>query len=426
MRFSTLQEWLAWQETLHPKAVDLKLDRVRKVLGRMEMGQAPATIIIVAGTNGKGSAVALLESIFLAQEYRVGAYTSPHLLRYNERIHIKGQEVSDVELCEAFAAVDSARQEIRLTYFEFGTLAALWLFARSELDLMVLEVGLGGRLDAVNAVDPDVALITTIDMDHMGWLGADREAIGREKAGIFRAKRPAVCADPDPPKTLFQQARRLNVPLLRLNKEFSFEITEEQWNWYHGERSLTNLPLPALSGVHQVQNAAGVLSVLDCLADRLPVGRQAIEQGLRSMKLPARFQVLGDPTLIVDVAHNPQAARALANTLQALPRPGATIAVLGMLDDKDVEGVAQAVEKYIDSWHLAPVRATRSLPVMTLHERLETVVPGAHVCCYPTVAEALIAARKRAGKEGRIVAFGSFYTVAEVMQLDLESTLERA
>ena len=415
MRFSTLKDWLAWQETLHPSAIDLGLERPALALKALGLDSPCHKLITVAGTNGKGSSVAMLEAILLAAGYRVGSYTSPHLLHYNERIRLNGQPVDDALICDAFARIDAARGDTSLTYFEFGTLAAFQIFAEAELDVAVLEVGLGGRLDAVNLLDADVALITAIDIDHASWLGDTRELIAREKAGIMRPKRPAVCSDPNPPQSLLDYAQEQQTPLFCLERDYQYRAQDEGWRYADGEGILAGLPRPALVGEVQLQNAAGVIRALRCLSEALPVNPQAIRQGLLSVRLPGRMQRLpGSPTVILDVAHNPQSAQVLANNLAAMSCAGRTLAVLGMLADKDIASVIRIIAPRIDAWYLAGLEVWRGADCDTLAAALD----GQGIApydCHASVAEALAAARAQAGEQDRVIVFGSFHTVAEAM-----------
>jgi len=415
MRFQTLSQWLSWQETLHCKEIDLRLERVREVLSRLGWARTPWPVITVAGTNGKGSCVAMLEAILGVAGYRVGTYTSPHLLRYNERIRMLGEAASDAAICAAFERIDRVRDEVSLTYFEFGTLAALDLFARAALDIVVLEVGLGGRLDAVNAVDTDVALIATVDIDHTNWLGSDRESIGREKAGILRAGRPAVCGDPRPPASLLKYANELGVSLLCQGRDFGYQREAHGWDWWYRGLRWAGLPTPNLPGVHQFQNAAAVLAVLQQLGQRFPVERTAAGRGLRELALPMRCQVVaGAVPVILDVAHNPEAARALAGQLAALGATGRVHAVLAMLADKDVEGVVAAMRARVDTWYTGDIRAPRALSGAALGRRIEVASPRAGVYVYARLSGAMRAARAHARPGDCVVAFGSFYALAEL------------
>ena len=415
MRYSTLSEWLAWQETLHPAKIALGLERVRVVLDRMALAPLPP-VVTVAGTNGKGSCVAMLEAMLRAAGHRVGAYTSPHLLRYNERVRLDGQAAGDEQLCAAFARVDAAREDVSLTYFEFGTLAALDLFAREGLDAVILEVGMGGRLDAVNVIDPEVAVITTVDIDHAAWLGGDRESIATEKAGVFRSGRPAIYGDSNIPAAVAAKARALHAPLYRLGLEFGFEAEPEEWSWWGPSGRLRKLPLPRLVGPFQLKNAATALMALAALHGRLPTDERALRQGLPRIELMGRLQALDAQGLrLCDVAHNPQAAAALAEGLRSLPCPGHTHAVLGMLADKDVSGVVAAMKDSVDVWHLAGLDGERGAPVDQLAMRAHAVLDRGPVHEYETVAAALQGAWAAAGSLDRIVVFGSFYTVAAAM-----------
>lgn len=416
MRFSTLAEWLAWQETLHPKAIDLGLERVRVVAQRMGL-LAPAPVVItVAGTNGKGSCVALLEAILRAAGYRVGAYTSPHLMRYNERVRVDGQEAADADLCASFERIDAARGEVSLSYFEFGTLAALDIFQRARLDVAVLEVGLGGRLDAVNIVDADASILSSVGIDHREWLGDTREQIGREKAGVFRSGRPAVCGDLQPPRSVAEVAGSVGAHLLQLGADFQVEAAGPSWTWRSGADVLEGLPIPALPGEAQLRNAACVLTALRALASRLPVQRAAIEQGLRAVRLTGRFQRIAGPVeTVLDVAHNPDSAQTLARLLTAQPCPGRTLAVFAVLADKDLAGILAPLGGVIDAWYLGGLTGPRARRVEALGEDLGRLLPGAVHSQHPTVAEAYAAAAVHAVPGDRIVVFGSFHTVAEVL-----------
>lgn len=414
MRFDTLDEWLAWQETLHPSAIDLGLERIRPVLARLAL-ERPGVVVTVGGTNGKGSSVAMLDAILCAAGYRVGTYTSPHLLRYNERVCVGGVAVDDATLCAAFERVDQARQNISLTYFEFGTLAAFSIFSAAHLDVVILEVGMGGRLDAVNLWDADVALVTAIGIDHTAWLGDTREDIAFEKAGIFRAGRPAVCGDTDPPHTLLQHADATGAPLYRFGRDFGFATEGTAWSWWSVTQRRYALPHPALRGPFQLQNAAGVLMVLELLAQRLPVSQGDIRQGLSAVQLAGRFQVLpGMPLRILDVAHNPHGAQVLAQSLRGQINQGQTRAVMSMLADKDIDGVITAMRDVIDVWHIAGLNVSRGVSGEHLAERLRAAgIVSVHI--HANVTAAYQQAVARAQSSDRVVVFGSFYTVAEVL-----------
>lgn len=416
MRFVTLDDWLRWQETLHPKTIDLGLERVRAVGQRLYPGAPSCIVITVAGTNGKGSCVAFLDSILRAAGYRVGAYTSPHLLRYNERIRIDGAEAEDGALCQTFARIDAARDDISLTYFEFGTLAALELFRTAQVDVAVLEVGLGGRLDAVNSVDADAALVTGIGLDHTDWLGPDRNSIGYEKAGIYRAGRPAICADPDPPPSLLQQAERIGALLLRVGCDYRFARAGATWHWQAGDTRLDALPLPALAGAHQLGNAAAALMTLHSLRARLPVTDAAIRQGLRNARLPGRFQVFPGPVeWILDVAHNPQGAAVLAANLRERSCSGRTWAIMGLLADKDAGGVIAALRGVVDAWYTVTLSGARGRDATALRDALHDAGANAEASVDPEAA--CQSARAAAQHGDRIVVFGSFHLVAPVLAL---------
>ncbi|MDX1697320.1 MAG: bifunctional tetrahydrofolate synthase/dihydrofolate synthase, partial [Thiohalobacterales bacterium] len=362
-RFSTLDDWLGWQETLHPDPIELGLARVGEVAARLGLLSPPATVISVAGTNGKGSSVAMLDAIYRAAGYRTGVYTSPHLLKYNERIRVDGREIDDAGLCAAFERIDAARGDVSLTYFEFGTLAALDIFSRARPDIIILEVGMGGRLDAVNIIDADVALVTAIGIDHSAWLGNDREAIGREKAGIYREGRPAICSDPAPPATLEQTARAVGAGWRALGEHFDYRRSDAHWQWQGNGRRHDALPLPALQGRQQLDNAAGVIMATEVLQVRHPVPVAALAEGLRGVSLAGRCQLLpGRIERVLDVAHNLDSARLLAAWLADHPATGETWLVLGMLADKDAAGLEAILSPVIDHWCLAGLPGERGLP----------------------------------------------------------------
>jgi dihydrofolate synthase / folylpolyglutamate synthase len=413
----SLAEWLAHIERQHPSAIAMGLDRVREVWSRMGEARPASRVITVGGTNGKGSTVAFIEAIARAAEWRVGAYTSPHLLAYNERIRIDGDDADDAALVEAFEAVEEARGETPLTYFEYGTLAALWLFSRSDLDLVILEVGLGGRLDAVNLVDPDVAVITTVDLDHQEWLGDDREAIGAEKAGIARPWTPLVLGEDDPPSSVLRHAYRIGAAAVRGGSDFLFAPDDAgHWVWREPGFLLT-LPMPRLAAPSQLRNAATAVAALRALDRELPEGAWAA--GVAAASLPGRLQRVdrGGVEVVVDVAHNPQAAREMAAWLRASTRAGTTHAVFAALSDKDVLGVIQALASDVDAWHLAGLAdaGPRGGDVDALATRLATTDAGRGER-HATVAEALAAAEAAAVPGDRILVFGSFHTAAAALR----------
>jgi dihydrofolate synthase/folylpolyglutamate synthase len=410
-----LADWLRHIERLHPQTIALGLDRVRAVLDRLAIPKF-CPIVTVGGTNGKGSTCAMLEAILGAAGYRVGCYTSPHLLRYNERVRIAGRETDDAALSEGFRLVDAARGETALTYFEFGTLAAWAAFARAGLDALVLEVGLGGRLDAVNVFDPDAAVLTSVGLDHQDYLGDTRERIGWEKAHIFRAGRPAIVGDPNPPQSVLDHARAVGAQLAVIGREFGVVADANQWRYFGPGGARSGLAYPALRGAIQLANAACAIAVLDALRERLPVGAQDVRTGLARVELPGRFQVLpGRPAIVLDVAHNPQAAGVLAENLAAMGRYPRTLAVVGMLRDKDLTGVCARLRGRIDRWYAATLDNPRGATAAELAAAIAAADPGAEVREFPTPAAALARAREEAGHDDRIVAFGSFFTVASVM-----------
>jgi dihydrofolate synthase / folylpolyglutamate synthase len=415
---STLAEWLAYLETLHPKAIAMGLDRVSAVYARLGV-VLTCPVITVGGTNGKGSTCALLECMLRAGGYRVGAYTSPHLLHYNERVRVDAADATDDALLEAFAAVESARLTTPLTYFEFGTLATLWLLARAELDVGVLEVGLGGRLDAVNVVDADVAIVTTVAIDHVDYLGTTREDIGREKAGIFRSGAFAICADRLPPATLLAQASAIGSRLLRIGIDYDFTAHDGQWSYRGPGGTRSGLPIPALRGAYQLANAATALAALDVLRERLPVPMGAVREGLVSVELPGRLQVLpGRPVTVLDVAHNPQAAAALADSLGSMGFHPQTWAVFGIMADKDIGSVIAALLPRVDRWYVASLPAPRGATALDLRQRLETAgVAPAAIRDFNDPDSAYRAAREAVAEADRIIVFGSFLTVAAALAL---------
>lgn len=392
------------------------LERVAQVRDRLGL-KLQCPVIAVAGTNGKGSVCAMLEAIYSCAGYKVGLYTSPHLLRYNERVRISRREVADAVLVDSFRRIDSARGDVLLTYFEFGTLAAVDIFMGGAVDVAILEVGLGGRLDAVNAFDAGCSVVTSIDLDHMEYLGNDRNSIGREKAGIFRAGRPAICGDEDPPASLLEHAKAIGAPLHLLGRDYGFNAEPRQWQFWSHSGKKSALPYPALRGAYQAANAATALAAAEQLRGELPIDMGAIRRGLLELDLRGRFQVLpGRPLTILDVGHNPHAARGLAASLDALPRGGKTFAVFAMLKDKDIEGVATAVRPQIDEWLIAGLDMPRGADAGRIGRALESAGVAVPVHAFDTPEQAFQHAVREAGQNDKILVFGSFYTVGAVLR----------
>ncbi|HYP69176.1 MAG TPA: bifunctional tetrahydrofolate synthase/dihydrofolate synthase [Thiobacillaceae bacterium] len=411
----SLQGWLARLESLHPKAIDLGLERSREVLQRLDF-QLGCPVLLVAGTNGKGSTCAYLEAILQSAGYRTGLYTSPHLLRYNERVRIDGKDCNDEAIVAGLAAVEAVRGKTSLTYFEHGTLGAAWQFARAKVEVAILEVGLGGRLDTVNLFEPDASIVTSVDLDHQDWLGADREAIGFEKAGIFRPGKPAVCADPQPPLSLRRQARNIRARLQLIGQDFGYRLGTDNWQFYWYGQSLSCLPLPAMAGEFQVRNAAAALAGLLNMQDSLPVTEAAMNRGLREARAAARFQqIAAKPQIILDVAHNPEAARALAGNLMARPVAGRTLAVFALLADKDLPAVVSPLQPLIDAWYVCGLEGPRTRPAQELARDIGRLVGDKSVGRYASPAEGCAAALSVARENDRILVFGSFHTVASVL-----------
>ncbi len=426
-RFTTLPAWLAWLETLHPKKIDMSLGRVTAVLDALKLRPPPFKVVTVGGTNGKGSCVALLESIYRAGGYSVGAFTSPHLWRFNERIRVDGLDATDAELVELLEALDAARGDISLTYFESSAVAALLHFARRGVDVAVLEVGMGGRLDAVNAVDADAVIIASVDLDHAEWLGNDRETIGREKAGTMRPGRPAVIGDRDPPRSVLGHAERLGAKLRLIGRDFDALREGERWTYRSAAVSWPGLPpVPFAADVADVQyeNAAACVAVVESLAAELPVPAPEIAQGLAAAQLRGRIERVAREGVewIFDVAHNPAAARVLRAALDALPPAPRTLAVFGAMHDKDVAGVLENFEGLVAQWHVAHVDDERGASVASLVERVEAL-RGGEAIAHSDVAAACRAAAAAARPGERVLVFGSFYTVGPAMAaLGLYST----
>ena len=411
---NTATEWLDYIEALHPKSIAMGLDRVKTVADKLQLNPK-FPIITVAGTNGKGSVCAMLSQIYVQSGFSVGCYTSPHLIRYNERVCINNQAISDDDLCKAFAAAEDARGDIALTYFEMGTLAAMWHFCHQNLDICILEVGLGGRLDAVNIFEPTCAIVTTIDLDHMEYLGDTREKIGFEKAGVFRANKLAICGDENPPVSLLDYAKKIGANLQLINRDFTVKKTAQGWQYSAGstQLQLTNL---GLVGDFQLNNAASAMHAAEYLKDILPITQANIHEALKAVKLSGRFQqIQSQPAILVDVAHNPHAAKSLAHNLQTTPCAGRTLAVFAMLRDKDIEGVICELIGEIDAWYLADNHSPRGAKASDLQKILLKQANKSPMQLFADVGAAIDAAYKNAAKNDRIIVFGSFYTVADAM-----------
>ncbi len=428
MRFNTLQQWLSWQETLHFTEIELGLDRVRQVYQRLYSQPFNIPVISVAGTNGKGSSVAMLESIYTQAGYRVASYTSPHLYHYNERIRIKQQPIDDASLCESFARIDAARElndsYISLTYFEFGSLAAFDIFHQAELngelDVILLEVGLGGRLDVVNLIDADVALITSIGLDHTDWLGDTRETIAFEKAGIMRSEKPVVCSDTDMPKSIQVQAEKINAPLYRIGQAFNYQLGALDWKWSDDASIRSALPRPALIGEHQYKNAAGVLKVVGLLNSRLPVSQAHLRQGLMDVRVDGRCQIIpGEKTIILDVAHNPDSIASLAQIVHEMRKTQLKEnkvtqihAIVGMMKDKALLESLSPMAKLVDHWALVKAPIERAAEPADLAAIVDTFKPQTSQC-FSELSSAFAERQSKALRDDIILVFGSFYSVSE-------------
>ncbi|MGY3868880.1 bifunctional tetrahydrofolate synthase/dihydrofolate synthase [Aeromonas crassostreae] len=403
----SLVDWLSYLEQIHPVNIDMGLTRVGEVARRMGLTRLPGKVLTVAGTNGKGSSCAMAASILMAAGYRAGVYSSPHLLRFTERVRVNGQELADSEHCAAFAEVEAARGEIALTFFEFATLAALWLFRRHAPDVVLLEVGLGGRLDATNVVESDVAMITSIALDHCDWLGDTREAVAVEKAGVYRAGKPAISGEPHPPVTIASEAARIKASLRQVGIDFRGDEHQGDWD-YHGQHHWLGLPKPALP----LMNAVTVLAALESLG--LPLPEPAIREGLANARLAGRMQRLQhEPLVIVDVAHNPHSAAYLASQLRQIPCQGRRLAVVGMLKDKDMAGSLAELDGLIDHWYLASLTGPRGATAALLADALGQ--DGA--AQYDAVSEAYRQALADASPSDMVIVFGSFYTVADILAI---------
>ncbi|MBX3620067.1 MAG: bifunctional tetrahydrofolate synthase/dihydrofolate synthase [Rhizobacter sp.] len=417
---TNLAEWLAHCERLHPKDIDMGLARSEAIKERLGLA-FKVPVITVAGTNGKGSTCTMLESIGLHAGYKVGLYIKPHFVHFEERCRVNGKSVTEADLLPHFAAVEAARGDMPLTYFEFTTLAILRLLSQAELDLVILEVGLGGRLDTVNVIDADCAVITSIALDHMEYLGPDREAIGREKAAIMRPGRPAVFSDPVPPHSVGEYAQQIGADLWQIGRDFNFSGDKQQWAWAGRGRRYSGLAYPSLRGANQLLNASGALAAFEALRDRLPITAQAVRSGLATLELPGRFQIVpGQPTLVLDVAHNPHAVGALFENLDQMGFFPRTHAVFGVMADKDIAAIFTRMAPLVDHWYfcdLPVARAAGAEQLAAMHDHLALPGPGPVTrSCHAGPSQALRAAVAAADPADRIVAFGSFFTVGGVLK----------
>ena len=419
MHFDSLKGWLDWQETLHPKSIDLGLERVSKVFARLNPQAVKPVTITVAGTNGKGSSIAFLEAIYRAQGIHVGAYTSPHIIDYNERIKVNGIAASDELICASFERIEAVRDNISLSYFEFSTLAALDIFARANVEIQLLEVGLGGRLDAVNIVDADACIITSISIDHTSWLGETREEIAFEKAGILRSNIAAIIGDSNPPQSLINYAEEIQAPLLRIDHEFSFKKSSDYWSWHNQDTHIATLPTPLLKGEHQYRNASSVLAAIQTLQNKIPVSVQAIKHGISHVNLPGRFQLIpSKPDVLLDVSHNPQAAQALIKYLQAEFNQIPIHAVFTMMNDKDLAGVIKLMQPAIKHWYISPLDNPRNSKSSDLLDAFSLNQITQLSTDFKDFISAFQAARVGAlADNGIILIFGSFFLVSEYLSL---------
>ena len=419
MHFDTLTGWLKWQEGFHPLTIDLGLERVNEVFTALNPNKIKPLTIIVAGTNGKGSCVAYLEAIYIAQGYKVGAYTSPHILKYNERIKINGAQVSDEDICAAFSRIEEVRSDHSLSYFEFGTLAAIDIFWRANLDIQLLEVGLGGRLDAVNIIDADIAIISSIGIDHVNWLGATREAIGAEKAGVFRPHVPAIVGDPQPPESVLTHANQIGAKLYCLGKEFGFHKTTaaETWAWWMGHRVIEHLPAPKLKGEHQFRNAAAVILATQLMAERLPITQQALDFGLQHVELAGRFQLIrrDNRLVLLDVGHNPEAVTTLAAYLADYFPNQQIHAVFAMMKDKDIIGVLNIMKPRVKHWFFSPLTNARASVESSMREFFLQLNMTNVSFGFNNFTEAFEAAKSQTQADDVILVFGSFFLISDCL-----------
>ena len=412
-----LTDWLGYIESIHPSTIDLTLERIKIVIERLNL-DISFPILTVGGTNGKGSTCSILESIYREAGYKVACYTSPHFLNFNERIKIQTLAVSDEVICEAFSRIELAREDVTLTYFEYGTIAAMIIFSEAHVDVAILEVGLGGRLDAVNVFDADCAIVTTVDLDHMDYLGHTREAIGFEKAGIYRTEKTSICGDFDPPQSLIKHAELIHADLKIIGKDFGYEAHHDSFDFLIDSTFVMNLPLPKLQGDFQLANATNALMAVKAMEDKLPLTEISIQKGITLTLLPGRFQeVKKMPSLILDVAHNPQAARSLSHNLKTHVVLGKTIAVFSILKDKDIFGVINELNLDIDDWFIAEIQNERAASIENISNTIQKINLSAHIEAFKNIQEAYQFASKEVRRNDRIIVFGSFFTVADIMKI---------
>ena len=426
MRFDSLKGWLDWQENFHPISIDLGLDRVNRVYRALNPSQKKPITITVAGTNGKGSCIGYLEAIYRAQGYRVGTYSSPHILKYNERIKINGEPVADNLICNAFSKIDAVRDETSLSYFEFGTLAALEIFQNANLDIQLLEVGLGGRLDAVNIVEPDITLITSIAIDHVDWLGSTREAIGQEKSGIFRANIPAIVGDPNPPESLLEIANTKKAPLYLINSDFKYSKHDTTWDWTSKQRIITDIPEPGLKGEHQFRNASSAILAVDLLSKKLFVDNDAIRNGIKNIDLLGRFQLIDAKIpVLLDVGHNPEAVKTLVDYL-TIAFPNKKIhAIFSMMKDKDIASVLEIMNPVIYDWFFTPLSNPRTVPEETMKNIFSNSSVAKVSFGYKDFNDAFKAAQGQSQPNDLLLVFGSFFLVSECLNEFKKSELTK-
>ena len=423
--FDNLNSWLKYIETIHPLGIDMGLDRLLHVKDLLDV-KFNCPVITVGGTNWKGSTCAYLESIFLEAGLNVGLHISPEILKFNERARINSAEISDDALIKGFEYIEKARlstsPSISLTYFEFTTLAILYIFSKLKLDVVVLEVGLGGRLDAMNAIDNDCSIITSVDLDHMNYLGNTRELIGYEKAGIFRKKAPAICAEPNPPKSVIQYASLIQADLRLVNKDFSFKIFESNWHWKGREMEIHDIPFPKLTGEHQLRNASAALACVETLRNRLSISHENLRKGIANAYIPGRFQIISNkPTIILDVGHNPHATKSLAINLLKNGSYTKTHAIIGMMADKDIKGTIDPLVQIIDEWHCVDLPSPRGAKGSQISEIVSISLTQnnlyKNINTHNSAKSGYSTVLKKIKEDERLIIFGSFVTVANILEI---------